>query len=219
MTRVLPTGIAGELSLENAQRVHLLQLQTSQLATPTVLDNTFLTDAPQNVTVSGQVYTGIGGLVEIGDAEETPDDKGQGLRLALSGVDQSIVSTLLNNFYRGRYCHLHRVYLNSSGQVIGGKIDIFVNGYMNEPWRISATRDERFAPGTVRVETRIVPRHAVGVQLRGIRTNLTSHQRHFSGDLFFQHVSTLVGKKIRWGGAHPIVLGDDDTGQRRHEEE
>jgi len=195
VTRVLPAGVAGEIALENAQRIHLLELEFSG-------GTVYLCDAAQNVTVGAQSYTALGGLIEVGDVEETRDDKGQGLELALSGVDQSIVSVLLTNFYRGRACRLYRVYLSAAGTVIGDRILLFP-GLMNEAWTITGTRDEGLGAGTVRITTRVVSRLAgMGGQVRGIRTNIVSHQRHFTGELFFQHVSGVAARinGVRWPG-------------------
>jgi len=190
VTRTLPTGVSTQAGSEQATFVHLLEMQ---FAAGTV----YLTDAPQNVLVDSQVWTAVGGMLEHGATQESADANNQVLEIALSGVDQTIVSAIQADGYRGRLAILRRVYF-AAGAVVGTAWERF-RGYMNEPWRTSQAYDAQGNPQGIIVRTTVVSRLAVGERLRGIKTNLASHQRIFSGDLFMQFVESLANRRLVWG--------------------
>lgn len=87
-----------------------------------------------------------------------------------------------------------------AGTVVLDPIIVF-KGFMNESFQIEEERDDQGNDiGTVTISTRLTSRMAVMAKVRGIRTNLESHQALFPGDTFFKFVPTLQGKKIKWGG-------------------
>jgi hypothetical protein len=168
--------------------------------------------------VSGQTYTAFGGQIALGTGREGDDARASGLSLQLSGVNQTILAALLTDFYRGRLATISRVYYDAAGAVIGGAVVLY-EGYLNDDWQLRALRSEQLDAGNAILETRIGSRLNQPNQQRGIRTNLTSHQRQFSGDLFFQFVPAIAGKTIKWGA--PVIVGGgapDDSGDPHGDE-
>ena len=41
--------------------------------------------------------------------------------------------------------------------------------------------------------------------MRGLRTNLESHQALFSGETFFQNIPGIIGRRIYWGVDDPAA--------------
>lgn len=177
-----------------------------------------LNTGAQDVSWNGQTWEAVGGLLEMGGVEETNDARGQGVDVRLSGVEQSILAVLLNNNYRGRPVKIYRGHLNNvTGQFIGDPLLLF-QGLQLNPYTVEEERDR--GSGTVRISTRISGYFGVE-RVRGIQTNMMSHQHHFAGDTFFQHTTSLANTKIYWGTTSPSSvsrggrLSGGDDGDRR----
>jgi len=72
-------------------------------------------------------------------------------------------------------------------------------GFANDGFRVDERRSER-GQGTVDISVRVVDRAYYMGRSRGIECNTASHQRHYSGDTFFQHVPGLTDKTVIWNG-------------------
>ena len=73
-------------------------------------------------------------------------------------------------------------------------------GFQNAGWRITEVRDPDGSRNTVTIRTRAVSRLAELAQVKGIKSNVTSHQQFFGTDTFFQNVPDIMDKAIDWGG-------------------
>lgn len=188
MTRPLSTDLVTAVKAERGEFVHLVEIVFSG-------GTTRLSTGAQDLSWNGQTWEAVGGLLEFSGVEEGGDQGGQGVDVRLSGVDQSILSSLLNNQYRGRTVKIYRAHLDATKGRVLGTILLF-QGLQLSPYSVE---EERYGSGgTVRISTRLVgylgtPRH------RGIQANLVSHQHHFTGDTFFRHAASLANKKVFWG--------------------
>lgn len=151
-----------------------------------------------------RTWEAIGGVLEFGGIEETGDVRGQGVDVRFSGVDQSILTLLLASKFRGRGVKIWRAHLDSStGKIIPDPILLF-QGLQLNPYQVTEERTRQ--GGAVRIATRLTG--MLGLQqVRGIQANLPSHQHYFPGDVFFQHVASLVNTKIYWGTRVPQTPG------------
>lgn len=61
-----------------------------------------LCTAPYDVDWDGFTWQGIGGFLRLNPVSESPDDRGGQFGLELSGVDQSMISAILDEAYIGR---------------------------------------------------------------------------------------------------------------------
>lgn len=87
--------------------------------------------------------------------------------------------------------------------VLGTPLLLFT-GYLQEGFKLSESRPEDpQQPGTATITARIVSRVAGLHQVRGIRTNPTSHQMYYAGDTFFQHTAGLMYQPIYFGQKAP----------------
>lgn len=184
------------ITAESAEFVHLLEMEFSG---GTVRFCTGVQDLLWNAFT----WDAVGGLLQFGGVEETTDAKAQGVDIKLSGVDQTVAALLLTNQYRGRAVKIYRAHLNkTSGQVVGEPLLLF-QGLQLSPYNIEEQRD--FGGGTVQISTRFSGYFGVS-RVRGIQTNLVSHQHHFNGDTFFQYTAQLTNAKVYWGTATPASI-------------
>lgn len=164
----------------------------------------YLTTGARDLLWNSQVWTAVGGNLALGQLEESNDTKGQGIDLVLSGVDQAIVSILLEQGYRGRSVEVSQAFLHQQTGEVVGVLELFVGSQL-DPYEVDE-RVQRNSPGTVTIRTRA--RHRLSTdEFRGIVANVHAHQRYAPGDLFFQHVASLAGKRIFWGIPAPAPTG------------
>lgn len=194
MTRVLTPAFETAVESETGEVIHLIKAEFDTCAYPDIL---YWTTGSVAILWDSQTWQAIGGALSWEAISEAGDDRAGGVPITLSGVDLSIISLLLSHKFRGRGVTIWRAHLNpTTGAVIADPYKVF-KGLMNDKWEV--TEQVADEGSTIDVKTRLVSRIALFRQLKGIRTNLASHQRHFSGDTFFQNVPILVGRKIYWG--------------------
>ncbi len=108
---------------------------------------------------SGLTWVAVGGALAIGPVEESDDLKGAGVDLVLSGVNQTIASTLLSQQYRGRSMQVWQALLDPvSGQVVD-TIELF-NGLQLGNYEVKEEA-QRGRPTTSTIQTR--GRHRLSV--------------------------------------------------------
>ena len=201
MPRTLTAGMITAAQAAEGDLFHLISLAFSG-------GTIFLTTAPHNVVFSGDTYTAVGGHLGFDSVNESGDLTGQGVRLTLDGVDQTIVSPLLAQNYIGRTAKVYQAHMDSAGALVVDPALLF-EGLLNSRFRVTESRDPD-AGGTVVVTTTIVSPLVSFRQRRGIRATLASHQHHFPGDTFFKHISTISARKFPWG--EPDFFPDDRDG-------
>ena len=191
MTRTIETDMKTSISDETSKGlVHFFKFSFSG-------GDVRYTTAPHDITWNSLLWQGVGGALNFEAVVETGDLKGNGTDLVLSGVNQTIVSILLQESYIGRDVEIWHGHINSSGTIVDAPIQVFLCG-MNGGFTIRETH-EPSAPGTVTIKGRMQDRIASLSRVRGIQTNKPSHQKVFSGDEFFSHVAKTVGKSVTWG--------------------
>lgn len=193
MPRTMGAGYSAAIAAEQAEYVHLLELEFSG-------GTVRLSTGTQNLSWNAFTWTAVGGLLDYGGVEETSDGRSQGIDLTLSGVDQAVVAILLGQNYRGRKVRVWQAHLDAVAGTVKAAPQLLFEGTQVQPYEIQEDRDH--SGGTVQVTTRIIGQLGID-RVRGIKANLVSHQHHFPGDLFFQHASLLAGKTDYWGTTAP----------------
>lgn len=221
MTRLSSTLI-NEVEADHAEQVVLLEFTTFD---GTSTSKTRLTTAAFDVdaTVDGttQTFTGAGGFVDWSGTAEGGDRK-DGVEVALSGVDQALISKLLNNFFKGQPAQIWVAWLDeSTGTVIDSPLKVF-RGLQNT--RFEATEDwgEGGEAGQAELRTTLVSKRRTSENL-SLNPTPTDHNRMLAraglatGDLFFNVLPSIVGKEIFWGREAPDSAtgttggGNDET--------
>lgn len=217
----MPRDVAGnELGPTPKDVVHLIRIKYWDGA---LEQEVRLTDAISDLSIDvgsgAETWTGTGLLLSIGAVDESADLDAPGIDIAFDGVNQSIISVIANNQFRGRAITIWRVWLDPATGLIKspgtGPVQIF-DGYQNEPYSISESFTEQ--PDVVAVSTRAVGAISRITKLRSVKTNLTSHREMLEAaglsfsDTFFQHVPGLEGKEIYWGRDEPGITKADTKG-------
>lgn len=166
----------------------------------------YLTTASTDIDWDGNTYQAIGGLT-FDTVPETRELVDQSVRITLDGVDQTIITRILQENFLHRAATIHLAHF-SSGAIIADPEQVWA-GVMSEGFRVreSSNRDG----GTTRVETAIMSPLVLFRQTRGIRANVASHSSVYSGDTFFRHLQAIAGKDLGvWGVANTGSGGDRD---------
>lgn len=165
----------------------------------------YLSTGAADLSWNDREWEAIGGLLTFeGIQESAQGTRESGVQFQLAGVDQSIISVLLTNNFRGRPVRVWRAYLDRTlGKVYGTPLLLF-EGLQLAPYEVTEERSRE--RGSV-----VIKMQAVGVlavnKIRGIATNLTSHQHVFPGDTFFQNVAALANLHVYWGTTAPTFIG------------
>jgi hypothetical protein len=167
----------------------------------------YLTTASTDIDWNGNTYQAIGGLT-FEAVRETREFTDQSLRVTLDGVDQTVITKVLQQNYIGQTATLHIAHF-SSGAIISNPVQLW-SGYMNDAWQIRESHSR--GGGTSRITTSIVSPFVIFRQTRGIRANVPSHSSIYSGDLFWRHLLSIQGRPIYWGQAAPIEIGAGGSG-------
>jgi hypothetical protein len=115
MSRGLHSDITTELAKGKFTMVHLVALTLGTFASPSVY---YYTDAPNDLTESGDTYLANGFLLGLGAISESQSMSVGNLNLTISGVNQTIISQVLNNGYLYKTVTIKRAFLDSSNDLI-----------------------------------------------------------------------------------------------------
>jgi hypothetical protein len=200
MTRAINASLLQSIQADEAVEVWLVELEFSG-------GTTYLTTASGDISYGGNTYSAVGGLLTSDGIEESLDRKAEGVSLKLPGVDQALVSEILTEKTIGRSARILLAHLNeTTGTITGTPLTLF-EGEMNDGFSITGSRDPEEG-GTVTIESRLVSKMSRFSTRRGIKMNLESHQRFFSGDKGFEYVPALANRVILWG-QRQYQIGDD----------
>ena len=205
MTRTIDNNPIGPAPIDV---VHLIRLKYWDGAAE---QEVRLTDAVSdldidiNPTSTVETWTGSGVLFSISSVAESADLDEPGVDLVFDGVDQAIISVIMNNNFRGRQIEVWRVWLDPAlgTQVATAKPIKLFDGFQNEQYSVSESFT--FGPDAVQVATRAVGSVSRLNNRRNVLTNPISHNEMLdeaslvTGDTFFQNVSAIQGREIFWG--------------------
>jgi hypothetical protein len=188
MTRSLTTAVKNELATNDIRPIHLI---TIGFGTPVNLTDCSFS-LTSSVSGSSVTYSASDFILGISNHTEETDITKSSVSLNLSGADQTFISTVLNENVINDSVDIYRGFLNDSNALIAdpfllyrGKIDSF---------DIAETDKDS------QVNLSIVSNWADFEKKNGRKTNNTSQQRFFSGDVGMDFASQTV-QDIKWGRA------------------
>lgn len=170
-----------------------------------------LTNSSADIVALTFTWTAVGGALIHGGAPETTDRKGQSADLSLYGVDQTIISLIQNNNFRGRLLKIYLLH-NDPDTGVQDTPDLIFQGRQNSDFKVTEDRsyDSPESGGGVTVTTRISADLSSIDQKVSTRCNVHSHEEMIrrSGvgspdDKFFERVASLINKDIFWGTDAP----------------
>ena len=195
MTRGITAGMVTAATAETGELCYLLSFAFSG-------GTLYLTTASTGIDWSGNTYQAIGGLT-FEAVPETRELTDQAVQIVLDGVDQTVITTILQENFLHRVATIHLAHF-SSGAIIADPEQVW-SGVMSEGFRVR----ERWnaGGGTTKVETAIMSPLVLFRQTRGIRANVASHSSVYPGDLFFRHLQAIQGRPIFWGQSEQLRTG------------
>ena len=186
MARTLTTALKNELLTNEIQPVHLL---TIGFGTPVNLtDNSF--DLTSSISGSSKTYTSSAFLISVPSFTEETDLSKTSLNIALSGADQTFISTCLNENIVNDTVEIYRGLLDSSNQLIADPILLYSGNI--DTFQVSESETESTVTLTV------VSHWADFDKKSGRQTNNNSQQRFFNTDVGMDFSSQTV-LDIKWG--------------------
>jgi hypothetical protein len=217
VSRALTSGVQTEVAAEVARATHLIELQftggTIRLTTAPVNVSAGVT-RPDGSVDGPYTFSAIGGELSFGEVAESGDFGGSGTPLKFSAVNQTVIAAVLLNPCVGCLASVWRCHFDATWAVVASPT-LLVCGYLNEDWLCEDHRptDITETPSAT-IETRVVDLFGALNQVRGIQSNLASHQSQpeqpavaagatlehlFKFDTFFQYVAQLPTKRFQWG--------------------
>jgi hypothetical protein len=194
VSRSIAADLATDIAAERATVLHFLEMR---FLSGTVYLNTGYTD----ISYTGQTYTAIGGALGFEAVQEGTDANANAVVVHLSGVDQALLSALLEEDYQGRVVNLSLAHMNTGGTLVADPLLLF-SGRMSGGFVIEESRDTSGAlrGGTVDIAATFVDRLADLEQVRGYRLSNTSLAAEFAAEQFFAFLSGQVAPSTDlWG--------------------
>ena len=186
MTRSLTTAVKNHLATNEIKPVHLITIGfgTRQNITDCVHDLT------SSVSGSSVTYSSSKFLVSYPEVSEETDIGKSSISIALSGADQTYISLALAENIVNDSVTIYRAFLDANNAIIADPFLLYKGSV--ETYIISET-DNSSA-----LTLNVVSHWADFEKRSGRKTNSTSQQRFFSGDLGMAFSSENV-LDIKWG--------------------
>ena len=188
MTRNLTTAVKTELATNDIRPVHLITLG---FGTPVnITDCSF--SITSSVSGSSVTYNASDFILGISNHTEETDITKSTINLSLSGADTTFISTVLNENVVNDNVDIYRAFLDSSNSIISDPFLLYRG-------KIDTYEIEESDKSSI-VGLSIVSHWADFEKKNGRKTNNTSQQRFFSGDVGMDFASQTV-QDIKWGRA------------------
>ena len=168
-----------------------------------------------DITIDSETYTGAGSLLTISGVQEGREIKSEGLSIALSGMDSTVLSYALTENYQNRPITLFLGFLMGGGVEVAGVITLFKGRMVN----LSVSDDTNGSVINLDAENRLLDLDRPS----NLRYTAESQQFLFSGDTGFNRMQQLQDKQITWGqetdnvtsgGSGGVVDGDPEYNMR-----
>lgn len=183
MTRGLTAAAATAAAEETVTRVVAVALD---FPSGFVRWNSSTTD----FTIGGQIFYGVGGIGNIGPAEEGVELRSFGITATLTGIPRDMVSLALGQAYQGRSGTVWEIQLDQTTWQPIANPQIIFRGRMDQ---MDITMGET-AQVSVRLENRLTDWERARIQ----RYTDAEQRRRDQNDGSFRFVSTATEKEIVW---------------------
>ena len=186
-TRSVPAGISSELDESVVKPYYAVDLDfvdSNNNAAPV-----YLWTGVGDLSVGGNTYLGLGGLLEISRTQETSDLSVQGTRITASGLDPIILAKAITNKYHGRDCTLYFGVLDDNNNPT--QVELF-SGFMDV---MTIQEDAESATIELTVENKLIKLEVPS----NIRYTSAYQKSKHPGDLGLDYVEALQNRRILWG--------------------
>lgn len=185
MDRDLTAAVKAEVAKSVLSMAHLVTVYLDEYVIR-------ITDYDRTIVWGADQWLPTGGLLDLGEVEESAELKEQKLAVTLSGIDQVYVALFLSQNYLHRTVTVHRALLTETGAVIADP-HLYFKGTMDEP-----VLNESPDAGTSLMTVQVVSNLAGNGRSPGRHTNDSEQQVCFPGDRGFKFVSK-ISRDVAWG--------------------
>ena len=165
-----------------------------------------------DLVIGSDTYTGAGTLLSVSNTEDNLELKSNGLVVALSGMDTTVVNYALTENYQNRPITIFMGYVMGGTNEVAGTLTLF-KGRMTS---LVINDTPEGSTVTIDAENRLVDLD------RPSNLRYTKESQNFlhSGDTGFNRVASLQDKQINWGkssgssgGGGGGSIGEDEYNQ------
>ena len=144
-----------------------------------------------DLTIDSETYLGAGSLLSIGEVTEGREVKSEGISIALSGMDKTVLSYALTENYQNRPITLFLGFLMGGSNEVAGTITLFKGRMVN----LTVNDSPQGSIINVDAENRLVDLERPS----NLRYTAESQEFLFSGDTGFNRMQQLIDKQVTWG--------------------
>lgn len=159
-------------------------------------------NAAAPVTVNGITFSNLGVLLNVGDVQRDMRSTSDDMTIALTGIDPTNVSIILSNDIKGSLVEVWRGFLDSNNQIITTPTTQFFKRYQGIINNVSITEDFNTQMRT-RIATCSIScssmRRVLENRLGGVKTNQSSWQFLYPGDVSMNRVATIANTYFDFG--------------------
>lgn len=159
-------------------------------------------NAAAPITVNGISFTNLGVLLNVGDVQRDMRSTSDDMTIALTGIDPTNVGIILGNEIKGSLVEIWRGFFDSNNQIITTPTTQFFKRYQGIINNVSITEDFNSELRT-RIATCSIScssmRRILENKLGGIKTNQSSWQFFYPGDISMNRVATIANTYFDFG--------------------
>ena len=144
-----------------------------------------------DLTIDSETYLGAGSLLTISEVTEGREVKSEGISIALSGMDKTVLSYALTENYQNRPMTLFLGFLMGGSNEVAGTITLFKGRMVN----LTVNDSPQGSIINVDAENRLVDLERPS----NLRYTAESQEFLFSGDTGFNRMQQLIDKQVTWG--------------------
>ena len=154
-------------------------------------DDILVWSGTDDLVIGSDTYTGAGTLLNVSNSEDNLELKSNGLVVALSGMDTTVVNYALTENYQNRPITIFMGYVMGGTNEVAGTLTLF-KGRMTS---LVINDTPEGSTVTIDAENRLVDLD------RPSNFRYTKESQNFlhSGDTGFNRVASLQDKQINWG--------------------
>ena len=159
-------------------------------------------NAAAPVTVSGITFSNLGTLLNVGDVQRDMRSTSDDMTIALTGIDPTHISIILSNDIKGSLVEVWRGFMDANNQIITTPTTQFFKRYQGIINNVSITEDFNTQART-RIATCSIScssmRRVLENRLGGLKTNQSSWQFFYPGDVSMNRVATIANTYFDFG--------------------
>mgnify|MGYP005997891345 FL=1 len=161
-----------------------------------------------DLVIGSDTYTGAGTLLSVSNSEDNLELKSNGLVVALSGMDTTVVNYALTENYQNRPITIFMGYVMGGTNEVAGTLTLF-KGRMTS---LVINDTPEGSTVTIDAENRLVDLD------RPSNLRYTKESQNFlhSGDTAFNRVASLQDKQINWGKSSGGAGGGPSRGESEY---